>query len=170
EQIVHERVVVQEQFGELATHRRSKPGVHHIDGKAALLSLEDPLWQITLTNLPVKPFPSVTTNFEIAAESLDILNHRPIQIGHSQFKTVRHGEFIGVHKQFIGKRGADLQQLKSTELVSVLHLRQERAPILHESITTGFRQQTFSKEFVYRWLRSQREDILITLQPILSSE
>ena len=63
EQIVHRGAVVQEQLGEVSPDGGPKPGVHYIDGKAALLSLEDPRRQITLANLPVEPFPRATPNF-----------------------------------------------------------------------------------------------------------
>ena len=63
EQIVHRGAVVQEELGEVSPHGGPKPGVHHIDGKATLLSLEDAWRQIALANLAVKPFPSATPNF-----------------------------------------------------------------------------------------------------------
>ena len=63
EQIVHRGAVVQEQLGEVSPHGGPKPGIHDIDGKAALLSLQDARRQIALANLAVKPFPSATPNF-----------------------------------------------------------------------------------------------------------
>src|SRR5437764_1261895 len=88
EQIVHKGVVVQKQLGELSPYGGPKPGVHHIDGKAALLSLEDARRQIALANLAVQPFPCIAPNLQIGPESLDVFNDRSIQIGHSQFKAV----------------------------------------------------------------------------------
>ena len=46
-QLEHERAFIHEQFRKLAFKRRSKPFVHHVDGEAALLSLEDARRQIT---------------------------------------------------------------------------------------------------------------------------
>ena len=81
-----------------------------------------------------------------------------------------HGEFIRVHEQFVRKRGADFEKLKSAELVDVFHLRQQRAPVPHQSIAPWFRKETISKKSVNRCFGRQRENILISLQPVLGPE
>src|SRR6266480_4455062 len=101
-----------------------KPLVHYIGGEAALLSLKNSRRKVTLAYLTVQPFASSIADFQIGAEALHVLYHRPIQVGNAHFETRRHGELVGIHEQFIGERRTDFKKLKAAKLIGILHLRQ----------------------------------------------
>src|SRR6266513_6443877 len=105
-----------------------KPLVHYIGGKATFLSLKNSRRKVTLTYLTVQPFARSIADFKIRAEPLHVLYHRPIQVGHANFETMRHGELVGIHAQLIGERRADFKKLKAAKLIGILHLRQQFTP------------------------------------------
>src|SRR6266481_5472816 len=105
-----------------------KPFVHYIGGEAALLSLKNSRRKVTLAYPTVQPFASSIADFKFRAEALYVLHHRPTQVGHANFETMRHGELVGIHEQFIGKRRADFKKLKASKLIGILHLRQQFTP------------------------------------------
>ena len=102
-----------------------KPFVHHIDGKAAFLSLENARWQITSADLAVQPFAGAIADLGTAPSRCTYSTNVAIEVRHAHFETVCHRELVGIHEQFVGKRGANFKKLKATELVGVLHLRQQ---------------------------------------------
>src|SRR4029077_17600115 len=142
----------------------------HIGGEAAFLTFENAWREITLADSPVKPLAGSAADFKACAQPLDVFHHGAIQVRYAHFEAVRHGEFVRVHEQFIRKRGADFKKLKSTKLVGVLHLRQQRAPVLGQFMTLSLGKNVGPKKSIDGLCRRQRKNMLIARQPVLDSE
>ncbi len=100
-EIKHERVFIPKKLRKLTVKRRAKPLVHHIYGEATFLAFEDAWRQVILADAPMQPLAAAIPDLEMGAEPLDILHHSPIKVRNTHFQAMGHGQFIGIHEQFV---------------------------------------------------------------------
>ena len=110
-------------------------------------------------------------HLESGVQPLDVLHDGPVQVGDPDFEAVRHRELVGVHEQLVGKRGTDLQELESAQLVSVLHLRKKIAPVTRAPRRRSRRQKTVPRrDPSIVSAGRKRKDVLVALQPIFHAQ
>ena len=69
----------------------------------------------------MQPFPGTISYLKIRRQALRILNNFLIYVRDAKLQTVSHGELVGVHEEFVGKRGPNFEELKSAQLVGIRH-------------------------------------------------
>ena len=69
----------------------------------------------------MQPFAGAVSDFKIRRQAFYVFDDFFVDEGDAEFKAVGHGKFVRVHQQFVGKSGADLQELEPTQLICVGH-------------------------------------------------
>ena len=71
---------------------------------------------------------AVRRRFSFLRAERQLVGHGAIEIRHPHFQAMGHRQLVAEHQQFVWQRGPDLQVLETSELVQVLHFRQQRRP------------------------------------------
>ena len=132
EEAEHERTLIEERFLKFSIQRRAEPVVHDVYGEPAFLPFQDPGRQILGADLSMQPFPAAITDLETGAKFLDVLHNRPVEVRHTGLQAMGHRQFICIHEQLVRKRRSNLQQLESSKLIGVGHLRDQVAPVISQ--------------------------------------
>jgi len=112
-----------------------KPLVHHVHSKTALLPAKQTSWKKAAANTSMQPFPNPITNLKGSLQTLDVLDDFPIEIRNPNFKGVGHGEFVCIHQEFVRESRTELDKLKPTQFIRVLHQRHEFRPTFENPIS-----------------------------------
>src|SRR5437762_2253684 len=147
-----------------------KPSVHDVHGKAAFLAPKNLWWQELATNPAMEPLASAVTDFEAGVEPLNVFHSRPIEIGDPNFQAVGHGKLVGKHKELVRQRGTDFKMLKTAELIEALHFGYQMVPGTVKFVAIVTRLNAVVEESIDRWLRRQRENVLIPQEPVLGAK
>src|SRR5207247_2724574 len=94
---------------EIPGHGGLEPAIDHIHAKAALFALENFARQKCTGDAAMEPFATAVADLEAGSESLHILHHLSVEIGHAYLEAVRHGQLVGVHEELVGKRCTQLE-------------------------------------------------------------
>ena len=170
QQVEHQRAVVQQRVRQRTCRWGLEPLVDYIHGKTAFLAIEHCRGQHVLAEATMQPFAPASTNLQSRPETLRELDNRAIQVRHANFETVRHGELVAKHQQLVGKRGANLEMLKTAQIVEMFHLWQQLRPMCDLDLIVTVRQYAIPKQAVDCCLRGEREHMLITVQAMVYAQ
>jgi hypothetical protein len=95
--VVDAGLTVQKDGVQCTGERIPKPIINNVDGEATLLSAKDLRRQEPLADLSMNPFSTAVADLERRIKAFNEFHYFFVQVRNTDFQTVRHREFVGVH-------------------------------------------------------------------------